>query len=214
MRLTKLGHSCVRLEKEGNALVIDPGVWSGQGMLDGADALLVTHEHADHLSVEAVRSALDGNSELQLWTTGPAAQQLAGFAGRVHVVAEGDRFRAAGFDIAVHGREHAVIHPEIPLVPNVGFLIDGTVFHPGDAFTVPGDGAAVGTLLLPVSAPWLKLREVIGYTRAVGAGQNIAIHDEVASANGLALVGHLMRGLARPQDGAYHRLEPGTAIEV
>jgi L-ascorbate metabolism protein UlaG (beta-lactamase superfamily) len=28
MLLTKLGHSCVRLEKDGARLVIDPGVWS------------------------------------------------------------------------------------------------------------------------------------------------------------------------------------------
>jgi L-ascorbate metabolism protein UlaG (beta-lactamase superfamily) len=28
MRITKLGHSCVRLEKDGAVWVIDPGVWT------------------------------------------------------------------------------------------------------------------------------------------------------------------------------------------
>src|SRR5205823_5353317 len=119
------------------ALVIDPGVWSGTGVLDGAAAALITHEHADHLDLDAVRSALRRDSELPLWTTAPVAEQLAEFEGRVRAVSDGDRFQAAGFDISVHGRDHAVIHPDLPVVPNVGFAVDGTVFHPGDAFTVP-----------------------------------------------------------------------------
>jgi L-ascorbate metabolism protein UlaG (beta-lactamase superfamily) len=212
MRLTKLGHSCVRLEKDGRALVIDPGVWSGGGALDGAAAVLITHEHADHLDAGAVRSALAADRRLQLWTTAPVAAQLAEFPGQVHAVSDGDEFRAAGFAISVHGRDHALIHPDIPAVPNVGFAVDGTVFHPGDAFTVPG--GPVPVLLVPVSAPWLKFAEVIDYVRAASPGQSIAIHDELLNANGLQLAGNLMRALARPQDGDFRRLEPGTAIEV
>ena len=49
MRLTKLGHACVRLEKDGATLVIDPGAWSGPDPLAGAQAVLITHEHPDHL---------------------------------------------------------------------------------------------------------------------------------------------------------------------
>ena len=45
MQFTKLGHACVRLVKDGGVLVIDPGGWSGDGALDGAHAVLVTHEH-------------------------------------------------------------------------------------------------------------------------------------------------------------------------
>ena len=40
MRFTKLGHSCVRLEKDGAVLVIDPGGWSdAPAALDGASAV-------------------------------------------------------------------------------------------------------------------------------------------------------------------------------
>jgi L-ascorbate metabolism protein UlaG (beta-lactamase superfamily) len=212
MRLTKLGHSCVRLEKDGNALVIDPGIWSGAGALDGAAAVLITHEHADHLDVEAVRSALRRDRGLQLWTTAPVAGQVAEFGGQVHVVGDGDQFDAAGFGISVHGRDHALIYPDLPVVPNVGFAVDRTVFHPGDAFTVPGGRVAV--LLVPVSAPWLKISEVIDYVRAVGPGQSIAIHDELLNPNGLQLVGNLMQTLARPQDGGFRRVEPGTGIDL
>lgn len=212
MRLTKLRHSCVRLEKDGNALVIDPGIWSGGGVLDGATAVLITHEHADHLDIQEVRSALERDRGLQLWTTAPVAGQLAEFASRVYAVGDGDRFGAGGFDISVHGRDHAVIHPDLPVVPNVGFWIDGTVFHPGDAFTMPG--GRVPVLLVPVSAPWLKIAEAIDYVRAVAPGQSIAIHDEIINANGVQVVEGLMGSLASSPDSVFRRLEPGSSIDV
>ncbi len=55
MQLTKLGHACVRLEKDGAVLVIDPGAWSGDDAIGGAGAVLVTHEHPDHLVPGALR---------------------------------------------------------------------------------------------------------------------------------------------------------------
>ncbi len=165
MRLTKLGHACVRLEKDGVSLVIDPGVWSGPSALTGATALLVTHEHPDHLDADAVRAALAADPGLQLWTNASVAAQLADLEGRVHVVSHGDAFTAAGFAIHVYGQEHALIHRDIPVVRNTGFAVDGEVFHPGDALTVPED--RIPTLLLPANAPWLKAGEMIDYAREV-----------------------------------------------
>jgi L-ascorbate metabolism protein UlaG (beta-lactamase superfamily) len=70
MRFTKLGHSCVRLEKNGAILVIDPGMFSdAAAALDGAAAVLVTHEHPDHLDAGAIKAALSGSPDLTLWTT-------------------------------------------------------------------------------------------------------------------------------------------------
>jgi L-ascorbate metabolism protein UlaG (beta-lactamase superfamily) len=211
MRLTKLGHSCVRLEKDGAHLVIDPGVWSGPDALAGADAVLITHVHADHLDLGVVRSALDRDSALELWTTPDVTEELADFDGRVHAVRHGDAFTAAGFSVHVHGEEHAQIYPEMPTVPNVGFAIDGNVFHPGDAFTVPDE--PVRTLLLPISAPWLKTAEMIDYARAVRPQVSYGIHDELLNANGLGLVERLA-GALMGEAGPYIRLEPGASAEI
>ena len=157
MRLTKLRHACVRLEKDGAALVIDPGVFSRPDALAVADAVLITHEHVDHVDDEVLRTAMTGNPGLELWTNGSVASQYADFGGRVHTVAHGDVFQAAGFDVHVYGQKHAEIHRDIPIVENTGFLVDGEVFHPGDALTVPED--PVRTLLLPGNAPWLLLAD-------------------------------------------------------
>src|SRR5260370_42379686 len=99
MRLTKLGHSCVRLEKGGATLVIDPGIWSGPDSLAGANAVLITHEHADHVDPGVVQAALSGDEGLELWTNAAVATQFTGFGGRVHTVSHGDAVQAAGVDV-------------------------------------------------------------------------------------------------------------------
>jgi L-ascorbate metabolism protein UlaG (beta-lactamase superfamily) len=212
VRLTKLGHACVRLEKDGASLVIDPGVWSGPDALAGASAILVTHEHVDHLDAAAVRAALAGDPGLQVWTNAAVAAELADAGDRVHVVSHGEVFSAAGFDIAVYGRQHALIHRDIPVIPNTGFAVDGQVFHPGDALTVPEDRMDV--LLLPANAPWLKVSEMIDYVREVAPQRAYAIHDGLLNANGLGLMQNLLKVAAAPSGASYVRLEPGTTVEV
>ncbi|MEU7550812.1 MBL fold metallo-hydrolase [Streptomyces sp. NPDC044571] len=176
MKLTKRLHSCVQLEKDGRVLVIDPGAFSEPDAGLGADALLVTHEHPDHFDEGRLRAALDANPAAALWTLRSVAEQLApAYPGRVHTVGHGDAFTAAGFDVQVHGELHAVIHPDMPRVTNVGYLVDASLFHPGDALTVPD--VPVETLMLPVHAPWNKVSEVIDYLREVKPRRAVDIHD-------------------------------------
>jgi L-ascorbate metabolism protein UlaG (beta-lactamase superfamily) len=212
MRLTKLGHSCVRLEKDGAVLVIDPGVWSGPDVLAGAHAVLVTHEHPDHLDAAAIRAALEADPGLHLWANPSVTGQFADSGGQVHSVAHGDTFTAAGFDVHVYGRDHAVIYRDIPVIANTGFAVDGQVFHPGDSLTVPED--RVPTLLLPVSAPWLKFAEAVDYAREVAPQRGYAIHDAILNDNGLGLIGTLLRLTASPGGGPLTRLEPGTSVDL
>ncbi|MFF2191591.1 MBL fold metallo-hydrolase [Streptomyces sp. NPDC058157] len=176
MKLTKRLHSCVQLEKDGHTLVIDPGAFSEPDAGLGADALLVTHEHPDHFDEGRLRAALDANPAAGLWTLRSVAERMAAaYPGRVHTVGHGDTFTAAGFEVQVHGELHAEIHPDVPRVTNVGYLVEGSLFHPGDALTVPG--APVDTLMLPVHAPWNKIAEVIDYVREVKPRRAIDIHD-------------------------------------
>ncbi|MFB0626239.1 MBL fold metallo-hydrolase [Streptomyces sp. AB3(2024)] len=180
MKLTKRLHSCVQLEKDGQTLVIDPGAFSEADAGLGADVLLVTHEHPDHFEEGRIRAALDANPAARLWTPRSVAEKLsAAYPGRVHAVGHGDAFEAAGFEVRVLGELHAVIHPDIPRITNVGFLVDASLFHPGDALTVPD--APVDTLMLPVHAPWNKISEVIDYVREVKPRQAIDIHDAYLS---------------------------------
>ncbi|WP_416237212.1 MULTISPECIES: MBL fold metallo-hydrolase [Streptomyces] len=212
--LTKKGHACVRLERNGRTLVIDPGNFSEPDAAVGAEAVLVTHEHPDHFDEGRLRTALEADPATEIWTLRSVAEQLAAaFPGRVHTVGHGDAFQAAGFEIEAHGELHAVIHPDLPRVTNVGYLVDGAVFHPGDALTVPG--RPVETLLLPVHAPWSKLSEVVDYVREVRPRRAYDVHDGLLSDNGLGIYGRML-GPAGPGvgDAEHLRLAPGESAEV
>ncbi|MEU5426447.1 MBL fold metallo-hydrolase [Streptomyces olivoreticuli] len=213
MKLTKKSHACVRLEKDGRTLVIDPGAFSEEDAAVGADAILITHEHPDHFHEDRLRAALDVNPAAELWTLRSVAEQVsAAFPGRVHTVGEGDTFTAAGFEVEVHGQLHAVIHPDIARITNVGYLVDGSVFHPGDALTVPG--RPVDTLMVPVMAPWNKVSEVIDYLREVGPRRAIDIHDALLTDLARPVYDRML-GPDGPGVGTDHtRLAPGETVAL
>jgi L-ascorbate metabolism protein UlaG (beta-lactamase superfamily) len=202
MQLTRFGHSCVRLDDGDRALVIDAGMFSDvSAALDGAGAVLITHEHPDHLDADALGAALRANSRLQVWAPAAVAGQLEEFGEQVAVVAAGESFTAGGFAVRAFGGQHAVIHLSIPVVANLGYLIDpqgSAVYHPGDSLEVPP--ADVRHLLLPTSAPWAKASEVIDYAIGVRAPRSFQIHDALVNENYTGIVeGHLHRLLGRFQ---------------
>jgi L-ascorbate metabolism protein UlaG (beta-lactamase superfamily) len=204
VELYKYGHACVALEADGRRLVIDPGTLTPEDAIAGADAVLVTHEHADHYSAEKLAAALEANPALQIWTNSSVAKAFDGDAARVHPVGEGDTFIANGFGVRVFGQWHALIHPDIPRVANIGFLVDDEVFHPGDALTVPD--VPVGTLMLPVHAPWSRTGDLIDWVREVKPGRAFGVHDGALNGIGLAMVD---AHLGARTGVAYARLQPG-----
>ncbi len=196
--------------------MIDPGAFTDPAVFTGADAVLITHEHPDHFEPQRLWAALEADPALEVWTNTSVGARLEGLSGRVHVVGAGDAITVAGFDVRVHGELHAEIHPEIPRIANIGFLVDGgasgTVFHPGDALTVPEE--PVGTLLVPMHAPWSRIGDVIDYVRAVQADQAFAVHDGLLNDAGLGIVGGLLgeRGPGTPTP--FSRLAPGDSTEL
>ncbi|MDQ4118081.1 MAG: MBL fold metallo-hydrolase [Actinomycetota bacterium] len=178
MQLTHYGHSCVLLDTGSARLLVDPGAFSsGFAGLEDLDAILVTHQHVDHLDTEQLTVLLRGNPDASVYVDhGTAGTLPDGVAHRV--VGPGDRISVGGSEVAVVGYgNHAVIHPDIPIVPNNGYLVDGRVLHPGDAY-VPHGPQELQTLLLPTGAPWLKVAEAIDYLRLVAPRTVIPIHEQ------------------------------------
>lgn len=213
MQLTKFTHACVRLDDGDRSLVIDPGVFSEvDAALDGVGAVLVTHEHPDHLDVERLRAALDADSRLQVFAPEAVVAALGGRDGQAVAVTAGGEFTAAGFAVRAFGGQHAVIHPEIPVIANVGYLVDGAVYHPGDSFTVPP--VPVRTLLVPTNAPWSKASEVIDFAVSVRAPQAFQIHDSLITDVYAGIVeGHLQR-IAGPHGVGFRHLAPRESVSV
>jgi L-ascorbate metabolism protein UlaG (beta-lactamase superfamily) len=211
MRITKFGHACVRIEHDGNVVVVDPGIFTDPEAVHGAHAVLITHEHPDHYDPERLRA-----TDAPVFTIDAVAKQIRegapDLAERVTVVSPGQQLDA-GLPVRVVGELHAVIHPELPRFFNSGYVITcgpAKVYHPGDALTPPDED--VDVLFAPISAPWLKVSEAIDFAREVKAPRNLAIHDRVYSEAGLRIVEAHMNRFLPPAGQEFFRLPDGTDL--
>jgi L-ascorbate metabolism protein UlaG (beta-lactamase superfamily) len=178
VELVHLGHACVVADTGSARILLDPGAFSqGYETLEGLAAILITHQHFDHLDLEKLPALLGQNPDAELVVDPGTAEQLRE-RDIPHTVREpGETFTVGGTTVEVVGGDHAVIHPDIPGIRNNGYLLDGKVLHPGDAFTVPERTPDV--LLLPTGAPWLKVSEAVDYLRAVAPPLALPIHEAV-----------------------------------
>jgi L-ascorbate metabolism protein UlaG (beta-lactamase superfamily) len=197
MRITKYTHACVLLEHEGRVLVIDPGTWSEPAALTGADAVLVTHEHADHVDVLRLVG-------LGVPVYAPAGANIARleFTG----VSSGEEFTAAGFRVRAVGGRHAFIYGGQPDCANLGYIVDDAVYHPGDSLHVPEQ--PIETLLVPAQGSWMKMAEAIDFVKAIKPGRAFAIHDAQINDRGLSSVNGW---LAEETGSGYRYLRPGES---
>ncbi|MFG2723109.1 MBL fold metallo-hydrolase [Streptomyces sp. NPDC048416] len=197
MRITKYTHACVRLEHDGRVLVIDPGTWSEPAALIGADAVLVTHEHADHIDV------------LRLAGLGvPVYAPLEANIPQVDLIRVSSRtgFTAGGFHVRAVGGRHASIYAGQPDCANLGYILDEAVYHPGDSLHVPDQ--RIETLLVPVQGSWMKTAEAIDFVNAIQPQRAFAIHDAQINDRGLASVNGW---LTEETNSGYRYLRPGES---
>jgi hypothetical protein len=209
MKLTKFKHACFMLESEGESLVFDPGNWSTDFTAPtNVTAIILTHEHADHFDRNLLQSIVDKNPNAAIVAPHEMAEKLAGFS--TQGVAPGDTITLGAFTLQFFGGQHAPIHPEIASVVNVGVLVNDSFYYPGDSFTLPG--VPVKTLALPVTAPWLKISEPIGFMIEVKPGFAFPVHDHIASDDGKALVDRIIGGFAQKHDIRYERISESVDI--
>jgi len=216
MLLTKFTHSCVRISDEGRALVIDPGSFSEvETALAEVDAVLITHEHPDHVDAERLAAIATANPDLRIWAPKAVTDQLsavAALADRLTSVGPGEEFTAGGFRTHTFGGQHALIHSSIPVVSNVAYLVEGAVYHPGDSYVVPT--AAVELALIPINAPWAKIAETMDFAVALRAPRAIGIHDALLSDAGRSLYGTQVGRMGLPYGTVYQPLMPGESVEL
>ncbi|MFL6161252.1 MAG: MBL fold metallo-hydrolase [Jatrophihabitantaceae bacterium] len=216
MLLTKFTHSCVRITDDDRALVIDPGGFSEvETALAEVAAVLITHEHPDHVDPARLAAVAATNGDLRIWAPKSVTDQLssvAGLADRLTTVGSGEEFTAGGFPIRTFGGQHALIHSSIPVVANVAYLVEGSIYHPGDSYVVPT--ALVELALIPVNAPWAKVAETVDFAVSVRAPRAIGIHDALLSDAGRTLYGSLVQRLGADYATEYRPLGPGESIEL
>jgi L-ascorbate metabolism protein UlaG (beta-lactamase superfamily) len=212
MRVTKHEHACLRLESAGKTLLIDPGSYtlplSDLGDLVG---IVITHEHPDHWTPDHLDRLLKDRSATPIYAPSGVAAAASGYD--ITVVSPGDTPTVDPFTLSFHGGRHAVIHESIPVIDNVGVLVDDQFYYPGDSYAVP-EGADVRLLAAPVGAPWLKIGEAMDFVLAVAPRRAFATHDMTLSRIGLEMGRTRLSWATEHGGGEFLALDPGEGTDV
>ena len=211
MNLTHYVHSCVLVETASARLLFDPGVFSiGFEALTDLDGIVITHQHPDHLDLERLPGLVAANPGARLVVDPGSALPVTERGLDATVAGAGERLEIGSLRVDVVGGEHAVIHPDLPRIPNLGYVVDdGAFYHPGDSFSPPGRD--VDVLGLPTGAPWLKLSEAVDFFRAVSPRVAVPIHEAVLAVPQMYY--GIFESLA-PAGATVTVVSPGTSTEV
>ncbi len=204
MKLTKYEHACFVVEKDHQSLVVDPGAFTTDFVIPtNVIGVVITHQHPDHFDKDTIRRIFTTNPKLTIITPKDVADQMPSDI-PVHVVAANETMVLGTFTLQFFGGEHARIHTSLPRPQNLGVLIDSQLYYPGDALVAPS--RPIDTLALPVTAPWLKISEVMDFLAAVHPRQVFPTHDAIASDTGKALVDRMLTSFAEEYGSTYQRL--------
>ncbi|MBI2609562.1 MBL fold metallo-hydrolase [Candidatus Giovannonibacteria bacterium] len=177
MKITKFGHACMLVEENGVRVLIDPGNYSeSQNDVKNVDAILITHEHQDHLDLNSLKQILNNNAETRIITNGGVGVILKKENIKFDLVEGGQFLSVGGLLIEGYGKDHAVIHSSIPLVRNTGYFISKKFFYPGDILTTD-PGRKIEIMALPVAGPWMRLSDGIDYALDLKPKICFPVHD-------------------------------------
>ncbi|MFC0673064.1 MBL fold metallo-hydrolase [Brachybacterium hainanense] len=225
MQIRHLGHSCLLVRVAGATVLIDPGGFSddGAGSLTGVDAVAVTHQHPDHVDPGLLARVLAGNPGIPVVAEPQTAHQLVDLeqlasarrAGtEVISLSPGQELAIGQATLTALGGDHAVIHPDIPRVGNIGLLLTGPgeprLGVTGDSLEVPAEFRGIDVLAFALVAPWSKMRETIDFLREAAPQLALPVHDAIASPAGRAI--HLRQATALAPEGTEVRDWAGDRV--
>lgn len=176
MKIKKLGHCCLVIEINGKRVMTDPGSYSNlQNQENNIDIIVITHEHADHLHIDSLKTVISNNPS-SIVVTNSSVGKLLGEAGISHQILEDKEVgEFAGVHLEAYGDKHEEIYEEFGQVQNTGYFIGSDLFYPGDAFTNPNKEVKV--LALPVAGPWMKIKTTIEYALDLKPKVCFPVHD-------------------------------------
>jgi L-ascorbate metabolism protein UlaG (beta-lactamase superfamily) len=206
VKVTHLGHACLLVETATARLLLDPGTMSAFEDVRDLDAVLVTHQHPDHVDVGRLTTLLAANPTAQLIVDADSVTAVPDLPAGFVVAGPGDRLTFGSSTVDVLGGIHAAVYGPVPGCTNSAYLVDdGALLHPGDSFFVPEQD--VDVLAVAIDAPWLKLAEAVDYVNAVAPRVAIPVHEGEATDPGkyAGMLGAFSR------EGVVRRLEIGDA---
>lgn len=212
MRVTKYEHAALTVQDSGKTLVIDPGSFTNPlDELENVVAIMLTHEHPDHWTPDHLDRLLTKFPDTPVFGPKGVADAAGGYD--VTVVGPGETVTVDPFTLRFFGGRHNVIHESIPVVDNVGVLVNDTFYYPGDSYAVP-EGVDVKLLAAPLGAPWLKIGEAMDFVLAVKPRRAFGTHDMTLSVIGRGMHRQRLKWATEQNGGEFLELDPRDSADV
>lgn len=210
MKITKFVHSCLLVEMPApvdRTVLFDPGVMSDEALsahnFQYLDDIVITHEHADHMSVPVIERLVRQFPEVRILAPESAVALLAqqGITAFVDPVDGLEIFTAPHEDLSPLG--------EPPQAIGVHYLDRFT--HPGDShsFTV-----AKEILALPVQAPWGSTVDAVNLAIELRPKHVLPIHDWHWSNEARVAMYDMLEGVFKQHGIAFYKLETGVPLVI
>ncbi len=211
MKITKYEHACLTVEINGQVLVIDPGNFTKTlETPQNVVAIVITHEHPDHFDPDMLASIYNNNPESVLISLASIVEKMPDHTSKA--ISPGDTLNIGPFNLTFYGGKHAEIHSSIPLIDNVGVMINDLLYYSGDSFSQPEHPVEI--VALPASGPWFKTGTAVDFMLAVKPNKVFPTHNIHNSEPGQALFNKIVGGFAEQAGIEYIPLLPGQTIEV
>ncbi|MDO8599096.1 MAG: MBL fold metallo-hydrolase, partial [bacterium] len=143
--------------------------------LGPVDVILLTHDHPDHFDPDALRTIIASGTPTiiahpslaeKVRASGLPCEDIT--SGTMHIV--------GAFTIEAMETPHGAL--PLPLPPHCGYLINGSLYHPGDSLVFP-IGRAVDVLALPIAGPWCTVVAAVDAAKVLKPKTVIPIHDAI-----------------------------------
>lgn len=211
MKITKFEHAFLQIEHSAKQLLIDPGIYSPSlPQLANVVGVVLTHLHDDHSYLPHISAIKQQFPAVRFFGPADVVAKLGEI--ECELVMHGSHIEVEGFTLDFFGDLHQEIHRTIPLVQNVGVLVNSKLYYPGDSYT-PCE-YPFELLACPSAAPWMKISDLIDYLDAVKPKRAFATHNAILSEHGHNLQNNRIKEIVTKHGGEFSFLKEGESIAI
>lgn len=198
------------MKRASKRLFFDPiEIESTLPVLENVLAIIITHNHGDHLQPEKVQEIRDRNPEVRILVPSDAVELID----KAEVVSPGDTLDMGNFNLVFFGGEHAAVIPGKVPCQNLGVIVNKSYVNPGGSYDVVELAERPEVLFCASVAPWCRVSETMNYIETTKPKMVVPVHNGLLSDFGNGIYNNLLRQAAEKVDAEFAPLAIGESIE-
>lgn len=206
MKITKFVHSCLLVETPERVALFDPGTYSEPALdvskIDRLDDIFITHEHADHCSIDLIKQLVEKFPDVRITSTPDVVAQLA----KENIKASDQ----APEGVAFFEAPHESVAPN-PTPQNIGIHYLDKLSDPGDSHSF---NETKTILALPITAPWGTSDRALELVLELKPKYVLPIHDWHWDEATRASSYNNFERILGEQDITFYKLQTGQPVEI